>query len=405
MLGLSVIRAQFYQSINLKAHNQLLFYRNWFTNRRILFLDQGISAFTNYFPLLIPVYLGRWENLGQLVFFLSFYVLFLGVSRSAFGVSQLIHDNRNQSRQLLLLGFLYSIASGLLTFPFLKSIYENSLFMILVFVFPILQDILRFEFLGRDSSEKVLVSDAIWIFSTMMLFAFSPIMSSNLTLTLIICWSVGSAPAFAWLWIERIKLKSVSPTQSASRMSHKYLSRMAFTSVLADVNTIYVNWIITIQSSTVLLGNFRFYQLIFLPVAFLINFNRIALIPLFRDKKELSIGQLLKSEARFRIIIYSCGFLFIISKVEFTAENILAAIFTAAAIEFAFKRNTKYQNLLANQNETKVLKNLLLYLALSITLFAVTSRLGEVLFLSLTLLFIELISYMSIPSLGASKYD
>jgi hypothetical protein len=380
----------------------MLSYRNWFTKRRLLLLDQGMSAFTNYFPLLVPVYLGRWENLGQLVYFLSFYVLFLGISRSAFGVSQLIHEKSNQSRQLLLLGFLYSIASGLLTFPFLKSIYENSLLMIFVFVFPILQDVLRFQFLSRDSPEKALASDTIWFYSTIMCFVFSQFASVNLTMALIVSWSIGSAPAFVWLWIERSKLKSVSPKKATPRMSPKYLSRMAFTSLLADLNTIYVNWIIAIQSSTVLLGNFRFYQLIFLPVAFLINFNRIALIPLFRDNKELSIRQLLKSEAKFRTVVYSCGLLFVILKIEFTTENILAAISTAAAIEFAFRRNTKYQRLLASQNEAKVLKNLLFYLALSISLFSVTSNMGEVLFLSITLLFIEMISYKLIPSLGVS---
>lgn len=367
-----------------------------FLRKQVLVIDQLVSATTNYTPILIPLLLEDWVSLGQIVLFQSFYVLILGITRSSLGTSQLVFTDMKYSRQLLIYGFLFSILAGVIAVFFLASLPLNMVILISIFAFPILQDILRFEFVSQNKSWKVLESDLLWLVTSVFIFIYLHPESSNLTSKLLVSWSLGAAPAAVWLYIQRKQIDSKSASQPSGRFSIRYLIRMGSTGLLSEVNTIYVNWIITFTNSAALLGNFRYFQLVFLPISFLINLNRLVLIPLYRDGKSLSISNLLRIQLKIRILFYIVGFAFTVLKSGIQIETVLASIVTALSVEVAFRRNTKYQNLLGTENERIVITNLIVYLATSVTLFTIMAHQDVFLLLSISLLVVESLAYFTL---------
>ena len=367
-----------------------------FLRKQVLVIDQLVSATTNYTPILIPLLLEDWVSLGQIVLFQSFYVLILGITRSSLGTSQLVFTDMKYSRQLLIYGFLFSILAGVIAVFFLASFPLNMLILISIFAFPILQDILRFEFVGQNKSWKVLESDLLWLVTSVLIFIYPHPESSNLTSKLLVSWSLGAAPAAVWLYVQRKQIDRKSTSQTSGRFSIRYLIRMGSTGLLSEVNTIYVNWIITFTNSAALLGNFRYFQIVFLPISFLINLNRLVLIPLYRDGKSLSISNLLKIQLKIRIIFYIVGFTFTVLKSGIQIETVLASIVTALSVEVAFMRNAMYQNLLGTKSERIVISNLIVYLVISVTLFTIMAHQDIFLLLSVSLLVVESLAYFTL---------
>lgn len=367
-----------------------------FFRKQILIIDQLVSAAANYAPILIPLLLEDWVTLGQIVLFQSFYVLILGITRSSLGTSQLVFTDRRHSNQLLIYGFVFSILAGLIGFFFLAGYPINIILLLSIFIFPILQDILRYEFIGQKNSRKALESDLVWLFASILIFVYLSSQSTNLTSILILSWSLGAAPAAVWLYAQRKPIDSKSASQLTNTISHKYLLRMASTGLLSEVNTNYVNWIITFVNSAALLGHFRYYQMVFLPIAFLINLNRLLLIPLYRDGKSLLIKNLLKVQLKLRIIFYIFGFVFTILNSGIQIDNVLASIVTALSVEFAFRRTTQYLNLLGTKNERVVLANLICYFFTSVILFTLISQWDILLLLSFSLLAVEFFAYFAL---------
>lgn len=364
-----------------------------FRRRQVLVIDQLVSATTNYIPIIIPLLLEDWITLGQIVLFQGFYVLIIGITRSSLGTSQLVFADMKYSGQLLIYGFVVSILFGAMAAFYLASIPLDTLILLFIFTSPILQDILRFQFVAQNKSRKTLESDLIWLIASVLILIYLLSETSNLISKILLSWSLGATPSVVWLYIQRRRLISKSFCHPSQRFSIKYLTRMGLTGLLSEVNTIYVNWIITFTNSATLLGNFRYFQIVFLPIAFLINLNRLVLIPLYRDGKHLSINGLLKSQLRFRIIFYVLGITFIFVKSGTQIETVLATFITALSVEVAFRRNTKYQYLLGTKNESAVITNLILYLATSVTLFTIIVRIDIFLLLSFSLLVVESLTY------------
>jgi hypothetical protein len=367
-----------------------------FLRKQVLVIDQLVSAATNYTPILIPLLLEDWAALGQISLFQSFYVLILGITRSSLGTSQLVLTDMKYSRQLLLYGFVFSILAGLIAVFFLASLPLNMLTLIFIFTFPILQDILRFEFVGQNRSWKVLESDSLWLITSVLIFVYPHPGSSDLTSKLLLSWSLGAAPAAVLLYIQRRQLASKNTSHPAGMFSIRYLIRMGSAGLLSEVNTIYVNWIIAFTNSAALLGNFRYFQIVFLPISFLINLNRLLLIPLYRQGKTLSISNLLKIQVKFRILFYILGFSFTILKSGIQIETISASIVTALSVEVAFRRNIEYQNLFGTKNERIVITNLILYLASSVIIFTFVAHQDVFLLFSVSLLVVESLAYLAL---------
>lgn len=362
--------------------------------KQILFIDQVVSAITNYSPILIPLLLDDWVTLGQIVFFQSFYVLILGITRASLGTSQLVFTQGKNTNHLLIYGLFISILAGLISFFFFVDFSLNIYFLLSIFIFPILQDILRFKFVGQENPRKALESDFLWLVTSFLIFIYLFSKSNSLTSALLFSWSMGAAPATVWLYFHRRPINKKFNIQLSDKISIRYLVKMASTGLLSEVNTIYVNWIVTFINSAAFLGNFRYFQMAFLPIAFLINVNRLLLIPLYRDGMRLSINILLKIQLKIRIFFYILGFLFTIIKSGTQIENILTSIVTALSVELAFQRNTRYQSLLGTKSEKVVLANLILYLLSSVMLFTLVSQTGIILLLSFSLLTVELLAFI-----------
>ena len=137
---------------------------------KIIFIDQIVSAGTNYLMILVPFVLGEWQSLGQVVLFQSFYALFIGISRATFGTTQIVRSDQFQGNKLLGLGLLLGLVSGAIASFFSTSIGINSLTLIVIFLFPIIQDVLRFERISKQNPGKALESDLIWLFSSIVFF-------------------------------------------------------------------------------------------------------------------------------------------------------------------------------------------------------------------------------------------
>jgi len=364
--------------------------------KQILIIDQVVSATTNYSPILIPLLLEDWTTLGQIVLFQSFYALILGITRASLGTSQLVFIHGKNSSHLLIYGFFFSILSGLISLFFFTDFSLNILFLLSIFIFPILQDILRFKFVGQKNPRKALESDLLWLATSVLIFIYLFSKPNSLTSILLLSWSLGAAPATVWLYIHQRMINKKVNSQLKDKISTRYLVKMASTGLLSEVNTIYVNWIVTFVNSAAFLGNFRYFQMVFLPIAFLINVNRLLLIPLYRDGMILSIRSLLKIQFKIRIFFYLLGFLFTIFKSGTQIDIVLTSIVTALSVELAFQRNTRYQSLLGTKNEKVVLANLIFYLLSSIILFTFVSQTGIILLLSFSLLAVELLAFITL---------
>jgi hypothetical protein len=361
---------------------------------KIVVIDQIVSAGTNYLMVLVPFILGDWKSLGQVVMFQSFYVLFIGVSRATFGTTQLVKSDHSQGNKLLGLGILLGLASGAITSPFGSSIGINSLTVTVIFLFPIVQDVLRFERISKKQPVKALGSDLIWLFFSVLLLLLLIDSSLNLTTCLIISWAAGAAPASLYLLYGRFSTNHLSFVRSSEKISTIYLLRVGATALISEVNTITVNWLILLMTSATLLGEFRFFQIGFLPVAFLINLNRIILTPYYRDGDRESISIWLKKQFKLRLSFYALGVFVIVLLRGADFHTLIISLLTLIAIELAFNRNLIFQRLIAIGNEVVVLRTLILYYISSIFIFCLFSSLDGVLYLTFALVLVELLAYM-----------
>ena len=361
---------------------------------KIVIFDQIVSAGTNYLMVLVPFILGDWKSLGQVVMFQSFYVLFIGISRATFGTTQLVKSDHSQGNKLLCLAILLGLASGAIASPFGSSIGINSLTMTVIFLFPIVQDVLRFERISKKQPVKALGSDLIWLFFSVLLLLLLIDSSLNLTTCLIMSWAAGAAPASLYLLYGRSSTNHLSSVRSSEKISTIYLLRVGATALISEVNTITVNWLILLMTSATLLGEFRFFQIGFLPVAFLINLNRIILTPYYRDGDRESISIWLKKQFKLRLSFYTLGVFVIALLRGADFQTLIISLLTLIAIELAFNRNLIFQRLIATGNEVVVLRTLILYYISSIFIFCLFSSLDGVLYLTFALVLVELLAYM-----------
>lgn len=362
--------------------------------RKILVMDQIISASTNYFPLFVPLMLNDLETLGEIAFFQSFYIFYIGISRAALGTSQIINRGFINRYRLLVYGSVFSIIAGYISSAFIFLDDLEVIPAILVFTLPIIQDVLRFENISNHKAGLALSSDITWLFSSILCGIFLYFQGYNLTSLLIASWSIGAGPSIVWLLLNRSKSFTGSIKATKARVSKRFIVRMGATGFISELNTIATNWIITMSTSALLLGTFRFYQLCFLPVAFLINVNRLTLIQMFKsENKELSKKWLRKQEY-LRVIFYICGVLVSLTLLGFKLQYLANSMIVAFAVEFAFKRNTIYLNLMANGKEKRVIENLVIYLAISLAFFSIFAQTQIVLLLIISLCGIEFFSYL-----------
>ena len=361
---------------------------------KIVIIDQIVSAGTNYLMVLVPFILSEWKSLGQVVMFQSFYVLFIGILRATFGTTQLVKSDLSQGNKLLGLGILMGLVSGGITSPFGPSIGINNLTLTVIFLFPIVQDVLRFERISKRQPVTALGSDLIWLFFSVLLFVFFMDSSLNLTTCLIMSWAVGAAPASFYLLYKRFMTSNHSIVRNSEKISTIYLLRVGATALISEVNTITVNWLILLMTSATLLGEFRFFQIGFLPVAFLINLNRIILTPYYRDGDRESISIWLKRQFKLRLSFYMLGVLVIVLLRGADSHTLLITLMTLTAIELAFNRNLIFQRLIATGSEIVVLRTLILYYISSIFIFCLFSSLKGVIHLTLALVLVELLAFM-----------
>lgn len=361
---------------------------------KVIFIDQIVSACTNYAMIFVPFFIGEWESLGQVILFQSFYALFIGISRATFGTTQIVKSDQSQGNKLLGLGILLALVAGAIVSLFGSSIGINSLTLIPIFLFPIIQDVLRFERISMKQPVKALESDMIWLFSSVIFFIFFKDLSLNLTTSLIISWAAGAVPASLYLLYKRLPNTHSSLVKNSEKISSIYLLRVGATALISEVNTISVNWLILLTTSATLLGEFRFFQICFLPIAFLINLNRIILTPYYRDDDKGSISIWLERQNKLRLLFYVIGIIVIILLRGAEFEIFLISLLTSTAVELAFKRNLILQKFIATGNEVLVLKNLILYYISSVFFFLLFSSLKELLYLTLALVLIELLAYV-----------
>lgn len=361
---------------------------------KIIFIDQIVSAGTNYVMILVPFVLGEWQSLGHVVLFQSFYALFIGISRATFGTTQIIRSDQVQGNKLLGLGLLLGLVSGAIASLFSTSIGINSLTLIVIFLFPIIQDVLRFERISKQKPGNALGSDLIWLFSSIVFFMLARDLSLNLTTSLIISWAAGASPASLYLLYKRTPTKLLSSVKSGERLSAIYLLRIGATALISEMNTITVNWLIILTTSATVLGEFRFFQISFLPIAFLINLNRIILTPYYRDDDQGSLDIWLKKQYKLRLCFYMLGVLVIIVLRGADFQTLFVSLLTLVAIELAFKRNLIFQRFIATGIEVLVLKNLVLYYLSSVFIFLMFSTFESLLYLSLALVLVEILAYL-----------
>ena len=377
---------------------------DWTKNgKSLVYVDQGVSALTNYLILLIPIALQDWNTLGQIVLFQSFYVLISGISRSALGTSQIVNANSVDIRRLLGYSLVISLVAGLMAIPLLSTVELNPLLLLCVFIFPLLQDLLRFACFNNDLPRKVLESDLIWLFSSIVFyFTFINEIDSQSTV-FIFGWSVGAIPALVW-FISSGKMRGIISYKSAkNQVARLEIFNLGITSFLAEVNTIAINWIVVFFGSTVLLGNFRFYQVGLLPIAYLINVNRLLLTPLFRDGESQEVKRNLKVQLPLKLIFYFTGVIVVILFRGFSNEVFLAILFIIIAVECGYQRNILYMRYIAIKNPLKVLQSLSSYLFISIISFLWAARAESVLLLTVTLALIELINLFLARFIGRNR--
>jgi len=375
----------------------------WNSGKSIVYVDQGVSAFSNYLILLIPIVLQDWKTFGQIVLFQSFYVLFNGISRSALGTSQIVNTKSVYIRQLLGYSVVVSLGAGVIAIPLLSTIKLNPLLLLFVFIFPLLQDLLRFACFNNDLPRKVLESDLIWLLcSVFFYFIFIDEIESKSTV-FIMGWSVGAIPALLWFLSSRKMRRIISSKSRKNQVARLEIFNLGISSFLAEVNTIAINWIVVFFGSSILLGNFRFYQVCLLPIAYLINVNRLLLTPLFRDGENEEAKRNLKIQFPLKLLFYFIGIIVVVLFRGFFYQNFLAFLLVIGAVECSYQRNILYMRYIAIKNPIRVLQSLSLYLVISVILFLWAARAESTLLLTAILALIEVINLFLARFIGRNR--
>ena len=394
----------FVKKMNRKSKNKWKFARSfsrfsWINktplNRKdflIQYLDQGISSITNYSPMFLLAIIQNWSALGVITLFQSFYSLFVGVTRSALGSTSLMNENKDFGRSLQYLAVSLGIFGGIITFLGSKHLGTNNLLYLFLMPLPLLEETLRFQAFAYRRHLVALKADSIWL---IVLFVSSTYTFSNMDLTastLLLLWSCSSLPSVIYLLL----IQKPGAKHRASIFNKIYLvplGQNATSSVLAEMNTIFINSLITITCGPGILGQFRYYQLCLIPVAFLIGANRIILIPLYVNQKFIELRKILKSQFYLRIFLYCIGVIF--SSLSRGLNNLDMIIWplTVIAIEMAYQRYTIFQKLIAT-NHSNLVRNLTIqYFLSSLLIFSVSVQVGSVFSLVVSLLCVEFLTW------------
>jgi len=370
---------------------------------RTQYLDQGVSSITNYLPLLIVVVAHDWKSLGLISLFQSFYSLFVGVTRSALGITSIMNPEKYFGKTLLLFSLIVGILGGAISWSVSRYMGFGGIFYLFLMILPLLEETLRFQAIAFGDFVDALVADAIWMIG-LILFSVYIIFGSNQTYPqLLIAWSISSAPAFIFL-NTRIRPGDKIKANIFDRKYFKSLRHLGAISLLSEINTIAINIIITALSGALILGHFRFYQLCFIPIAFLINANRTIFIPLIRNANQMAINSILKSQLPIRILTYCIGIFFVFQNRGFNFSELIIAIIVATSVEFAFQRNLQFQRLIALEQSGRVQALMLRYLFTSILVFSISVPSTSILKLSLSLLLVEFIALV-ISTYTVRRFD
>ena len=358
----------------------------------IQYLDQGISSITNYSPMFLLAIVQNWPALGVITLFQSFYSLFVGVTRSALGSTSLMNENKDFGKSLQYLALALGVFGGVITFLGSKYLGAYNLLYLFLMLLPLLEETLRFQAFAHRKHISALKADSIWL---LFLIVSSIYTFSNLDITastLLVLWSCSSLPSVIYLLLIQ-KPKAKHRASIFNKIYLVPLGQNATSSALAEMNTIFINSFITITCGPSILGQFRYYQLCLIPVAFLIGANRIILIPLYVNQKFIELRKILKSQFYLRIFFYFVGVLF--SSLSRGLNNLDVIIWplTVVAIEMAYRRYTIFQKLIAT-NHSNLVRNLtILYFFSSLLIFSVSVQVGSVFSLVVSLLAVEFLTW------------
>jgi hypothetical protein len=244
--------------------------------------------------------------------------------------------------------------------------------------------------------KSALQSDLIWFFTSIFISAYFQLNHGLDFEHIIISWSFGAIPGFCWILKQNLSHIRFDNSSSNSNLDLFSIFRLGSIGFLSEINTVLVNLIIIRLTSETLLGQFRFYQILLLPVAFLININRVLIIPMLRDKQLFEVSKQLKLIDHLRLTFYTAALISSASLNGYGLSNILCSLLSILSVECAYRRNLRYQFLLKLQNEFKINLNLIFYLLISMVTFSLLSRFESVLLLSFGLAAIELLSFIVI---------
>lgn len=341
--------------------------------RNITFVDQGISALTNYLPLFFSLIVNNWTGVGQATYFSAIYVFIISISRSSLGTFQLVEREKVNLKQITVFGLLTSLSGSFLVYPLMMKLDVNHILVAVILIFPLLQDNLRYASFSSKNPSIALKSDLIWFVTTSMLCLFF-LERGFLNFEIILfSWSIGSMLAYCWITFSFLGSERGGITRSKIKIDYSKFLRLGSTGFLSEINTVFVNLIVTALASISLLGEFRFYQILLLPVAFLININKILIIPMLRDQDINYIQKQLKPIIYLRISLYFVAFATVLIVIGKGFQNIISFLLVLIAVESAYRRNLIYQFMIEKDKEKYVVMNLLFYLLFSILIFFVLS--------------------------------
>jgi CDP-glycerol glycerophosphotransferase (TagB/SpsB family) len=286
------------------------------------FFDQLISAVCNYLTLFVAfLFLPANESAQVFIYFAS-YTLLLGIVRFFFGDYLLLNGNLPQWWKFY---FITSIPIfgivivGMSIFGQIRIVTDLTTFIILVLGsgMGILQDLLRYYGLRSDATKKVLVSDLIWLVSLsaglLYLLAFSSDLGA-LQVIYIFCLSAFMSICALYIMM-RNDLQQIN-----SKIKHKfrifYRLQLALITITGTLTNFFINTLITLFGSAVLLSNLRGIQLFLIPIAFLGNSQQINWMPSLARGETRGVDDLFsnsilsKIKAPILVIALGIGFYF-----------------------------------------------------------------------------------------------
>lgn len=326
-------------------------------SKAVQLFSYGISAFTNAIPLIFAFFYAGITESAKVFLYISIYTLAQGLTRVLFGDYFLVMSGKSRKLHLFAPKIIFSaiILLGSLTWivqlDFGSPIILTTT-LLLFSGFGILQDILRYAAFSQRSYGKVILSDSLWLFTSLVIYVSLFVSDIELTaIRLLLGFATG---ALIGCFSLRFVLGKIPQNESKGLETLKSrwpLLYLAGISLVGPVANFCVNLILSVNNQTILIADLRGLQIFLLPIGFLIGLQQITWLPelRFRSGKRqvdlfsvtvLSIFvptiflmiKITTPESRF-----SCLFLFMI-----ILDSVLA--FAIAQIGYQARAIMKYSN-------------------------------------------------------------